>query len=130
MLLPSGALIPNPGSGPMKSPRSVPTVTSVLLLLIALVLVGVATGAAGDCEEDLAEAQRELEKVTKERDEFAQRLEDSTTVMIIVAILLVSSYVVFFIITKRQQTIMKELMKRTGVTMDSPERGRPKRRRG
>ncbi len=114
----------------MKSPRTSPTVTSALLFLIALAIVGVATGAAGDCEEDLAEAQRELEEVTEERDEYAQRLEDSTTVLIIVAILLTSSYVVFFIITKRQQTIMKELMKRTGVTMDSPERHRPKRRRG
>ena len=114
----------------MNCPRTVPTLAKAVLLLMTMILFGLATGVAADCEEDLAEAQRELAKVTKERDDYAQRLEDSTQVLIVVAILLVSSYVVFYIISKRQQMILKELMKRTGVTMDSPERDRPKRRRG
>jgi hypothetical protein len=100
------------------------------MLLTLLVLASLLPAVSGDCEEDLAEAQRELEEVKEERDDYAQRLEDSTSVLIVVTILLASSYVVFFIITKRQQMLLRELMKRTGVTLESPERGRPRRRRG
>ncbi len=111
---------------------------SKTLLMLALVLLApLAAGpnvpvVSADCEEDLVEAReelnatrRELELVKKERDDYAQRLEDSTTILIIVLILLIGSYFVFYLNTRRAKIALLEYQKRMGIDQGT----RPRRRR-
>ena len=102
------------------------------MLLAACVTTGTATTVSADCQEDLAEAREELNatkaelaKVTEERDDYAQRLEDSTTILIIALFLLAGSYLVFYINTRRAKIALLEYQKRMGIDPGT----RPKRRR-
>jgi short subunit fatty acids transporter len=110
----------------------------VLLLLLATIIVAsIAVPAAADCEEELAATKEELNatkeqlaKVEKERDDYGQRLEDSTTILIVVLFLLIASFLFFWINMRRQKIFMYELEKRTGITPDSPDPKPRRRRRG
>ncbi len=108
-----------------------------LVLLAFLVSSPVSTIVSADCEEELATVKEELDvtkkelaQVKEERDDYAQRLEDSTTIIIIVLGLLIISWLVFWVSARRQQVVLLELQKRTGVTLDSPTVKERKRRRG
>lgn len=108
------------------------------ILLLAVLLLALFAGSptvtyvSADCEDELVElredlnaTQRELALVKEERDDYAQRLEDSTTILILVMFLLVGSYIVFFLNTRRAKIALLEYQKRMGI-----EPGvRPKRRR-
>ncbi len=111
-----------------------------IFLLVVMLLAFMATSpttvtVSADCEEDLAVVKEELNatkeelaKVEKERDDYAQRLEDSTTIMIISLALLIGSYFVFYLNARRAKITMLEYQKRMGITPESPQ-PRPKRRR-
>jgi short subunit fatty acids transporter len=108
---------------------------SSLMLLSSIAVAPVLMPVAADCDEDLATVTAELKatrdklvKVEKQRDDYAQRLEDSTTILIMVMFLLVGSYFVFFMNTKRAKAAFLEYQKRTGTTPQDPE-PRPRRRR-
>ncbi len=119
---------------------NLPIRTSFLLMLVLLAFLvpsPATTTVSADCEEELATVTEELNatkvqlaKVEKERDEYAQRLEDSTTIIIIVLGLLIISWLVFWVSSRRQQVVLMELQRRTGVTLDSPTKKERKRRRG
>ncbi len=119
---------------------NLPIRTSFLLMLVLLAFLvpsPTTTTVSADCEEELATVKEELNatkvqlaKVEKERDEYAQRLEDSTTIIIIVLGLLIISWLVFWVSSRRQQVVLMELQRRTGVTLDSPTKKERKRRRG
>lgn len=119
---------------------NLPIRTSFLLALVLLAFLvpsPTTTTVSADCEEELATVKEELNatkaqlaKVEKERDEYAQRLEDSTTIIIIVLGLLIISWLVFWVSSRRQQVVLMELQRRTGVTLDSPTKKERKRRRG
>ena len=112
--------------------RSQAILVLALLLLSALCATGSAPIASADCEEEL-EAVRgelnatkeELAEVEKERDDYAQRLEDSTTIMILSLILLVGSYFVFYLNTRRAKIALLEYQKKMGID----PRTRPRKRR-
>jgi hypothetical protein len=102
------------------------------LLLAGCVPISTTTTVSGGCEEDLAEAREELnatrvelDEVTEERDDYAQRLEDSTMILIIALFLLAGSYVFFYINTRRAKIALLEYQKRMGIDPGT----RPKRRR-
>ncbi len=80
-----------------------------------------------DLREDLNATQRELEQVRKERDDYAQRLEDSTTILIVALFLLVGSYFVFYLNARRAKIALLEYQKRMGIDPGTRPR---KRRRG
>lgn len=109
----------------------------VLVLFAFCVPSPTTTTVSADCEEELATVKEELNatkvqlaKIEKERDEYAQRLEDSTTIIIIVLGLMIISWLVFWVSARRQQVVLMELQRRTGVTLDSPTKKERKRRRG
>lgn len=115
--------------------RTFTTILALAVLLLALFAASPVITVSADCEEDLAEANAELNatkeqlsKVKEERDEYAQRLEDSTMILILVMFLLVGSYIVFYLNTRRAKIALLEYQKRTGATPDRPE-PRPRRRR-
>ncbi|NOQ53680.1 MAG: hypothetical protein GQ558_03635 [Thermoplasmata archaeon] len=114
-------------SGPVNTSRTRQTLSLVVFLLIAISISG---SVGADCEEELEATQKELAQVKEERDEYAQRLEDSTTIIIIVLGLLIISWLVFWVSSRRQQVVLMELQRRTGVTLDSPTKKERKRRRG
>ncbi len=82
-------------------------------------------GEVEDLREELNSTKRELELVKEERDDYAQRLEDSTTILIIVLILLIGSYFVFYFNTRRAKIALLEYQKRMGIEPGA----RPRRRR-
>ena len=125
--MPSGALFRELVSGPVNTSRTRQTLSLVVFLLIAISISG---SVGADCEEELEATQKELAQVKEERDEYAQRLEDSTTIIIIVLGLLIISWLVFWVSSRRQQVVLMELQRRTGVTLDSPTKKERKRRRG
>ena len=125
--MPSGALFRELVSGPVNTSRTRQILSIAVLLLISISIIG---SAAGDCEEELEATNKELAQVREERDEYAQRLEDSTTIIIIVLGLLIISWLVFWVSSRRQQVVLMELQRRTGVTLDSPTKKERKRRRG
>ena len=112
--------------------------TSFLLMFVLLAFIvpsPATTTAFADCEEELAVVKEELNttkeqlaKVEKERDDYAQRLEDSTTIMIIALALLIGSYFVFYLNARRAKIAMVDYQKRMGITPERPE-PRPRRRR-
>lgn len=106
-----------------------------LVLLVSLMASPTTFTVYADCEEDLAVVKEELNttkeqltKVEKERDDYAQRLEDSTTIMIISLALLIGSYFVFYLNARRAKITMLEYQKRMGITPETPE-PRPRRRK-
>ncbi|MCK4969678.1 MAG: hypothetical protein KAS77_04105 [Thermoplasmata archaeon] len=111
-----------------------------IFLLVVLLLAFMATSpttitVSADCEEELATVKEELNatkeqlaKVENERDDYAQRLEDSTTIMIISLALLIGSYFVFYLNARRAKIAMLEYQKRMGITPETRE-PRPRRRR-
>lgn len=108
-----------------------------LVLLVFLVPSPATTSVSADCEEELAAVKEQLNATNKqlvmvenERDDYAQRLEDSTTIIIITLGLLIISWLVFWVSSRRQQVVLMELQRRTGVTLDSPTSKERKRRRG
>jgi hypothetical protein len=108
-----------------------------LVLLAFLVPSPATTSVSADCEEELAAVKEQLNATNKqlvvvenERDDYAQRLEDSTTIIIITLGLLIISWLVFWVSSRRQQVVLMELQRRTGVTLDSPTSKERKRRRG
>ena len=111
----------------MNTSRTSQIISIVVLLLITISISG---PVAGDCEEELDATKKELAQVKQERDDYAQRLEDSTIIIIIVLGLLIISWVVFWVSARRQQVVLLELQKRTGVTLNSPTVKERKRRRG
>ncbi len=125
--MPSGAFFREPVSGPVNTSRTCQTLSIVVFLMITISISG---PVAGDCEEELEATNKELALVKEERDEYAQRLEDSTTIIIIVLGLLIISWLVFWVSSRRQQVVLMELQRRTGVTLDSPTTKERKRRRG
>jgi len=114
-----------------------PTITIFMLatLLLAVLASSPTTiTVSADCEEDLVElqedlnaTQRELALVKEERDDYAQRLQDSTSILILAVFLLVGSYFVFYLSAKRQRLYITEIEKRMGVQI-IPKR-QPRRRR-
>ncbi len=115
------------------------TFKSTLLLLLVLLAGTLASPTcqtvSADCEEELVEVRedlnatmRELTLVKKERDDYAQRLEDSTMVLILVMFLLVGSYMFFYLNTRRAKIAFLEFQKRTGATPEKPV-PRPRRRK-
>lgn len=113
-----------------------PTVVLVLVM-VSVTFAAPTANVSADCEEelnnlreDLNATKRELEQVREERDDYAQRLEDSTTIMIIVLILLVGSYVVFYINTRRAKIAYLEFQRKAGVNPDGTKQRPRKRRRG
>jgi hypothetical protein len=114
------------------SPRLRTIIVLACLLLSLLTASPDAVIVSADCEDELAlteaelnTTQRELEQVRKERDDYAQRLEDSTTILIIVLFLLVGSYFVFYLNHRRAKIALVEYQKRMGIDPGT----RPKRRR-
>jgi short subunit fatty acids transporter len=110
-------------------------VLSSMLLLAFIAATPVVVPVGADCQEELATVTEELNatkeqlaKVEKERDDYAQRLEDSTTILIIALILLIGSYFFFYMNTRRAKIAFLEFQKRTGATPETPE-PRPRRRR-
>jgi short subunit fatty acids transporter len=123
------------GMRPMVSSRHLKPIRVMVVLILFLVTFMSAATVTADCEEDLAALQAELDateeelaKVKKERDDYAQRLEDSTTIMIIALILLVGSYFFFYLNTRRAKIAFLEYQKRTGIKPGESE-PRPRRRR-
>lgn len=112
----------------------------ITLLLFLVMLAGTLSSPAcqtvsADCEEELVEARedlnatmRELTLVKEERDDYAQRLKDSTMILILVMFLLVGSYMVFYLNTRRAKIALLEFQKRTGMDPDNPG-ARPRRRK-
>ncbi len=82
-------------------------------------------GEVEDLRQELNATKEELAKVEKERDDYAQRLEDSTTILILALFLLVGSYIVFFLNTRRAKVALLEYQRRMGIDPGT----RPKRRR-
>lgn len=112
---------------------NLPIRTTLLLALVLLALIlpsQVTMTATADCEEELDATNKELAQVKEERDDYAQRLEDSTTILIITLGLLIISWLVFWVSSRRQHVVLMELERRTGVTLDSPTKKERKRRRG
>jgi len=116
-----------------------PTFKITLLLFLVLLAGTVASPASqtasADCEDELVEVREELNatkkqltKVEKERDDYSQRLEDSTTILILVMFLLVGSYMIFYLNTRRTKIAFLEFQKRTGATPERPQ-ARPRRRK-
>ena len=106
----------------------------ILALLMTVIIMPspATTTVSADCEDDLAEVRAELnatkaelKDVEKERDDYAQRLEDSTLILIIVMFLMVGTYIVFYLNTRRAKIALLEYQKRSG---NVPE-PRPRRRR-
>jgi hypothetical protein len=111
----------------MNTSRFQPTLSIIVLLLI---IISISGSVSADCEEELEATQKELDRVEEERDEYAQKLEDSTTILIITLGLFIISWLVFWVSSRRQQVVLMELQKRTGVTLDSPTKKERTRRRG
>ena len=111
----------------MNTSRFQPTLSIIVLLLI---IISISGSVSADCEEELEATKKELAQVEKERDEYAEKLEDSTTIIIITLGLFIISWLVFWVSSRRQQVVLMELQKRTGVTLDSPTKKERTRRRG
>ncbi len=113
------------------------TLLSMTLLVDSNGPLSTTTTVSADCEDDLIELReelnatnRELEQVREERDDYAQRLEDSTTIMIIVMFLLIGSYVVFYLNARRAKIAYLEFQKKMGVNPDGTKAPPRRRRRG
>jgi len=124
----------------MVSSRQVISIIMLVVLLLSIPAVSpttITTTVSADCEEesnnlqeDLNASNRELALVTKQRDDYAQRLEDSTTILIMVMILLIGSYFIFYLNTRRAKIAFMEYQKRTGINPGNPQQKPRKRRRG
>jgi hypothetical protein len=102
--------------------------TALLVLPDGLSVSSMAeAGEVEDLREELNATQKELDKVKQERDDYSQRLEDSTKVLIVVLFLLVGSNIIFFLNTKRTKVALLEYQKKMGIEHGSRPR---KRRRG
>jgi len=111
----------------MNTSRFQQTLSIIVLLLI---IISISGSVSADCEEELEATKKELAQVEEERDEYAEKLEDSTTIIIITLGLFIISWLVFWVSSRRQQVVLMELQKRTGVTLDSPTKKERTRRRG
>ena len=122
----------------MISNRPMMSIFLLTILLVALfATLPTTVTVSADLEDDLIQAREDLNttraklaKVEKERDDYAQRLEDSTTILIVSLILLIGSYFVFFMNTRRAKIALMEYQKRTGVTPSNPNPKPRRRRRG
>ena len=105
-------------------------------MLLSTSPLGPVTVAAEDGEveqlrEELNETRARLVEAERDRDEYAQRLEDSTMVIVTTLILLIISYIIFFMTNRRQRVVLEQLRAETGITLESPRpKRRPRRRRG
>ena len=120
----------------MSSVRLLVAPLLALIVLTACIAAGpTPTPVAADCEEELAaaleelnETKAELANVTQERDDYAQRLQDSTMVPIIVVILLVLTYVLIYINNRRHQIRMQQAQIEQGIDPVTKEKRRRRRR--
>ena len=64
----------------MNTSRFQQTLSIIVLLLI---IISISGSVSADCEEELEATKKELAQVEEERDEYAEKLEDSTTIIII-----------------------------------------------
>lgn len=112
------------------------TIASVLLavLMLSLLLPTEVAGpalAAGQDDEvarlsaELNQTRAKLAKAERDRDAYAQRLEDSTLVLITALVFLIASWVIFWLTSRRQSLMLKEMVAR-GELKPPPRRTRRK----
>jgi hypothetical protein len=115
---------------------TVAIVATFLVVLLSSSPLGPVTVWAEDGEveqlrTELNETKAQLAKAEKDRDEFAQRLEDSTMVLVTTLALLIVSYFIFFLTNRRQRVVLEQLRAEAGITLESPQpKRKPRRRRG
>jgi len=100
--------------------RTIASVLLAVLMLSLLVPMEVARPAMASGQDDevarlsaeLNETRAKLAEAEKDRDAYAQRLEDSTLVLITALLFLIASWIIFWLSSRRQTLMLKEMVAR------------------
>lgn len=104
----------------MMTSRTIASVLLAALLMSLLVPMEVARPVMASGQDDelarlsaeLNQTRAELAKAERDRDAYAQRLEDSTLVLITALLFLIASWVVFWLASRRQSLRLREMVAR------------------
>ena len=113
--------------------RKIASVLLAALVLCLLVPMEVARPARASGQDDeiarlsaeLNQTREKLAKAERDRDAYAQRLEDSTLVLITALLFLIASWVIFWLSSRRQSLMLREMVARGEI---KPPRRRERRR--
>lgn len=100
--------------------RTIASVLLAILMLSLLVPMEVARPAMASSQDDeiarlsaeLNQTKAKLAKAEKDREAYAQRLEDGTLVLITALLFLIASWVIFWLASRRQTLMLKEMVAR------------------
>ena len=109
----------------------------VLAIIVAATIIPgmpvMADSGDDDIEQlrtELNATKKELADAEKDRDEYADRLEDQTLILIIVLILRFISWMLCFMTNRRQQIALLEVRKQAGLINAEQRQKRRERRKG